>query len=121
MFNELYVNDVLLPLPDDDISFTPEKVKSEKQSEAGTTIAIITRILKISISASWTLTAAWADKFRAWRDADTVTVKCFYPDTAMLSEHTCQFEISGEKHIRKSRAQLGNNSLYKMDVQITEL
>ena len=123
MFNEIYVDDVRLPHPDSDINIAPDRVQDENETEAGTTMIIVTRDTKLTITGSWTVTGPWLEKFRAWRAADTVAVKCYYPSTTELTEHTCQLSIGKEKHVKRSREQLGETvaGLYQIDVTITEL
>lgn len=121
MFNDLYINDELLPEPVDNLKFTNTKTKTEGETEAGTTMVIVTRAEQISISGKWKVTGTWLDKFRAWARADTVTAKCYFPEVDQLTEHTCQLEISNESHEKKARAQLSTNGLYEVDVTLEEL
>lgn len=119
--NVIKVNGEWLPEPTDDLSFAAAKIKAENETEAGTTLVMVTRVAKLSISGKWKLSGAWMDKFRSYRQADTVTVECYYPSSHELSQHECQFEITGEKHINKARRQLLVDGLYEVDVSIEEL
>lgn len=122
MEKTLYINDTALPEPDGDLSFKPEKIKTELQTEAGTTQVIITRTGKLTVSGTWKLSGTWAKNFRDWDDADTVTVLCYWPDPDTLSSHECQFSISGENHITGARERGGaSGGLYEISVDITEL
>ena len=121
MFQELKINGVVPPRPDDDLTFKNEKKKKEYETEAGTTQVSVTRVSKISVSGSWTVTGAWLETFRSWQKADTVTVSCFYPEKDTLSDHECQLSIESEKHIRFSRDLLQTNGLYEISVKMEEL
>lgn len=119
--NVIKVNGEWLPEPNGDLSYKAVKIKSENETEAGTTLVMVTRVSKLTISGKWNLSGAWMDKFRSYRQADTVTVECYYPDTRDLTEHTCQFEITGETHNSKARRQLLVDGLYEVSVEMTEL
>ena len=116
------VNGEWLPDPEGDIDYKPEKIKDEMESEAGTIRAIVTRVTRLSLSGTWHLTGKWMRKFREYRDADTVEVEIYYPDPDGLSSYECQFEITGEKHLTRSRKQLADvGGLYEVNVNIKEL
>lgn len=122
MTEVIKVNDEWIPAPDGDLKYNPEKIKTEMQSEAGTTLVVVTRNTKLSISGKWKLSGKWITKFRQYRDADTVTVSVYYPNTEQLSDYTCQFQINSEDHLtgaRKQRPDIGG--LYEVDVTIEEL
>lgn len=121
MFNELYINDILLPRPKEDITFKNDKKKTEYETEAGTTQVLVTRTSKIKITAKFLLTGTWMKKFREFESKDTVIVSCFYPSESELSEHECQFIIDSENHIAKSREQLNVNGLYEVSISLEEL
>ena len=121
MLNIIKVNGEWLPEPDDDLDFVAEKIKKENQTEAGTTLVIVTRVEKLSIKGRWKLSGAWMDKFRSYRQADTVTVECYYPNSHELTAHICQFEITKETHITKARRQLLVDGLYEVNVEMKEL
>ena len=122
MTNVIKVNGVWLPDPDSDLQYSAEKVKTSKQTEAGTTLIAVTRPSKLSISGSWTVTGAWMERFRAYRDADTVQVSVYYPQTDALSTYVCEFEIEKETHITDARKQIPERGgIYKVNVNITEL
>ena len=122
MVEIIKVNNQWLPEPDGDLSMVATKVKSENQTEAGTTQVIVTRVTKLTIQGSWKLSGEWMERFRAFRDADTVTVEVYYPSTSTLSSYTCQFDVTNEAHNPQSRKQLdGVNGLYQVDVTITEI
>ena len=121
MINLLKINDEWLPTPDGDLSYKDEKVKAESESEAGTTLVIVTRVNKLEISGTWHLSGKWIKKFRDWRDADTVTVEVYYPNPNTLTAHECQFEITGEKHISGARKQMSIGGLYEVNVDIKEI
>ena len=103
------------------MQFKAEKIKTENETEAGTTLVIVKRVEKLTITGSWKLSGTWMDRFRTYRQADTVTVECYYPMVNELTAHVCQFEITKETHDIKARRQLLVNGLYDVDVQITEL
>jgi len=122
MANVLRINNVWLPEPDGNLSYKGTKIKSENETEAGTTMVIVTRTTKLSISGSWKLSGIWMDRFRRFREADTVTVEAFYPNSGSLTAYECQFEITNETHLTKARDQFtDSNGLYEVDVEITEL
>ena len=121
MFEELKVDGVMLPRPDDDITIKNTKSKTEYETEAGTTLVSVTRVSQITITGSWTLTGEWMEKFRAWADADTVKVLCYYPSKEELTEHECQFSIESEKHVRYARDLLHTDGLYEISVKMEEL
>ena len=122
MINLIRVNDRWLPEPDGDLRVVATKVKSENETEAGTTQVIVTRVARLTIEGSWKLTGEWMERFRSYRNADTVTVELYYPSASMLSAYTCQFDVTGETHNTKSRQQLsGVNGLYEVEVTITEI
>lgn len=121
MFEELKVNGTILPRPDDALSLKNEKKKTEYETEAGTTQVSVSRVSKIVISGSWTITGAWMERFREWAAADTVTVSCYYPSVSELSNHECQLSIDSEKHVRRSRDQLSTKGLYQISVTMEEL
>ena len=122
MFQIISVNGIWLPKPEEDLDYTDEKVKIEMESEAGTTLVLITRVSKLSVSGKWHLSGEWMNKFRQFRNADSVTVGVYYPDPWILSEHECQFEITGERHITNARKQLPiTGGLYEVSVNIKEL
>ena len=85
------------------------KVKSENETEAGTTQVIVTRVARRTIQGSWKLSGEWMEQFREYRNADTVTVELYYPSASVLSAYTCQFDVTGETHNTKARQQLGGD------------
>ena len=121
MIQELKINGISLPRADGDLEFASQKVKTEYETEAGTTQVSVRRESKLTVSGAWTLTGRWVELFRAWAEMDSVTVLCFYPFKDRLTEHECQFTISSEKHVRNSRAQLATDGLYQMTVKMEEL
>lgn len=121
MFQELKINGITLPRPDGDLEFTSEKIKTEYETEAGTTQVSVRRESKLTISGSWTLTGRWVDLFRMWASMDSVTVSAFFPSKESLTDHECQFSIDGEKHVRNAREQLRTNGLYQLSVKMEEL
>lgn len=121
MFKELKINDELVPRPKSDLSFKSDKVKTEFESEAGTTIVAVTRNSKLTISGTWLLTGKWMAKFRAWQLSDTVNVECFYPYVDKTSVYECQLTIESEKHIKSSRDLLSVDGLYEISVVMEEL
>ncbi len=122
MINVIKVNGDWLPTPGEDLTIKDEKIKTESESEAGTTLVIVTRISKLEISGKWNLSGQWMRRFRQYRNADSVTVGIYYPDPYVLSEYECQFEITGETHLTNARHQLpAQGGLYEVDVNIKEL
>jgi quinol monooxygenase YgiN len=121
MFHEIMINGMTLPRPDGDLEFVSEKLKTEYETEAGTTQVSVHRESKLTITGTWTLTGLWADRFRIWAGMDTVTVSAFFPQTDEMTEHECQFAITGEKHVRNAREQLRTDGLYQMTVKMEEL
>lgn len=122
MINVIKVNGTWLPEPDGDLDYEAQKIKNENTTEAGTTMVIVTRETKLSLSGSWKLSGVWMEQFRAFRRADTVTVEVYYPSSRTLTAYECQFEITRETHLTKARGQLAHrNGLYEVDVKITEL
>ena len=98
------------------------EIKDENETEAGTTMVIVTRTTKLAIAGSWKLSGGWMEQFRRYRQADTVTVEAYYPSSRSLSSYECQFEITKETHLTKARGQLAHrNGLYEVEVKITEL
>ena len=121
MFHEITINGMILPRPDGDLEFVSEKLKTEYETEAGTTQVSVHRESKLTITGTWTLTGSWADRFRNWAGMDTVTVSAFFPKTDETTEHECQFAITGEKHVHRAREQLRTDGLYQMTVKMEEL
>ena len=121
MFQELKINGITLPRPDSDLNFKSEKMTTEYETEAGTKQVIVRRTSRLSISGSWTLTGIWAERFRAWAAADTVTVSAFFPSRNTMSDYVCQFVVESEKHIRDARSQLNTDGLYQLSVKMEEL
>lgn len=121
MFQEIKINGIYLPRPDEGLQFTSEKVKKEYESEAGTTIVSVVRQSKLTIKGQWTLTGAWMGRFRLWAEADTVTVECYFPSNSEMTEHECQLTIDSEVHIKKSKEQLSVQGLYQVSVTMVEL
>lgn len=120
MVEIIKVNNQWLPEPDGELKVSAEKVKSENQTEAGTTQVIVTRVAKLTIQGTWNLSGTWVQTFRGYRDADTVTVEVYYPSATELSTYTCQFDITDETHDAKARAQVAGG-LYTVSVTMTEL
>ena len=121
MFRELIINGTPLPRSDSDLEITSEKLKTEYETEAGTTQVSVRRESKLTITGTWTLTGVWAERFRSWAGMDTVTVSAYFPFRDAMTEHECQFTVTGEKHIRNARAQLAVGGLYQMSVKMEEL
>lgn len=121
MFQEIKINGITLPRPDDDLTFKDQKMTTEYETEAGTTQVSVRRASKLTVSGSWTLTGKWIEQFRAWAEADTVVVSVYFPKKDGLSDHECQLSISSEKHVRYSRDQLSVNGLYGVSVTMEEL
>lgn len=121
MFQELKINNITLPRPDGDLEFASAKVKTEYETEAGTTQVSVRRESKLTITGAWTLTGTWVELFRTWAGMDSVTVSAFFPSKDSMTEHECQFTISSEKHVRNAREQLETNGLYKVSVKLEEL
>ena len=121
MFNELKVNNITLPRPDGDLEFSSEKLKTEYETEAGTTQVSVRRESKLTITGTWTLSGEWAELFRAWAGMDTVPVHAYFPERNSLTAPECQFTIKSEKHVRNARAQLAKGGLYTLSVEMEEL
>ena len=121
MFQELKINGMRIPKPDDDLEFTSIKLKTEYETEAGTTQVSVRRESKLTIKGTWTLSGEWAELFRAWAGMDTVTVLAYFPQRDSMTAHECQFTIKSEKHVRNARAQLSRGGLYTMAVEMEEL
>jgi len=121
MFQELKINGITLPRPDEDLEIKNKKITTEYETEAGTTQVSVRRASKLSIAGKWTVTGAWVAQFRAWAEADTVTVSAFFPSKTAMSDHVCQLIIESEKHIRYTREQLGVDGLYEIEVTMEEL
>ena len=121
MFHEITINGMILPRPDGDLEFVSEKLKTEYE-------------LVIPETDEPMLLAIWRDghvdsgserhvidRFRIWAGMDTVTVSAFFPQTDEMTEHECQFAITGEKHVHRAREQLRTDGLYQMTVKMEEL
>ena len=121
MFNELKVNNIALPRPDGDLEFVSEKLKTEFETEAGTTQVSVRRESKLTIAGTWTLTGYWTERFRSWAGMDTVTVEAYFPSRDTMTAHECQLTVSSEKHIRNARGQLNTGGLYQLSVKMEEL
>ncbi len=121
MFNELLINNTVLPRPDEALTFKSEKKKQEFETEAGTTQVSVTRTSKLTISGTWTISGKWIEQFREWANDDTVIVSCYFPSKVELTEHECQLTIDSEKHIRYARDRLNVNGLYEISVTMEEL
>ena len=121
MFEELKINGIPLPRPDGDLDFQSEKIKTEYETEAGTTQVSVSRASRITILGSWTLTGRWVERFRTWASMDSVTVSAFYPLKDQMTDHECQFYISSEKHVKNAREQLHTDGLYTISVKMEEL
>ena len=121
MFQELKINHVTVPRPDDDLEFVSEKLKTEYETEAGTTQVSVRRESRLKVSCSWTLTGPWAEQFREWAAEDTVVVSCYFPQKDEMSDHVCQLDIKSEKHVRNAREQLKTDGLYQISVTMEEL
>ena len=121
MFRELKINGMTIPRPDDDLEFSSVKLKTEYETEAGTTQVSVRRESKLTIKGNWTLTGFWAQQFRNWAEQDTVRVTCFFPFPDLESVHECQLSIKSEKHVRNARERLKTNGLYLLSVEMEEL
>ena len=121
MFEELKINGITLPRPDGDLDFQSEKIKTEYETEAGTTQVSVSRESRIKISGSWTLTGRWVERFRTWAAADSVTVSAFYPHKDHMTDHECQLYVGSEKHVKNAREQLRTDGLYQISVKMEEL
>lgn len=113
------INGEWIPDPVGDLDFSPEKISKESETEAGTTMVVITRKTKMKISGTWRLSALKIGQFREYRDADTVEVSVYYPDPMKLSTYTCQFDMK-EKHITKAFSQIPGG-LYEISATMKEL
>jgi len=121
MFQEIKINGITLPRPNDDLTFKDKKMTTEYETEAGTTQVSVRRASKLTVSGKWTLTGKWMEQFRAWAEADTVMVSVYFPSRSELSDHECQFVIGSESHIRYSRDQFDIDGLYEVSVTMEEL
>ncbi len=113
------VNGTALPEPDGELKIKAEKVKTETETEAGTTQIIIVRNSKLTVSATFTLTGVWVERFRGYRDADYVTVSIYYPKSDVMSDYTMQFEME-ESLIKDTRKAEHTNGIYSVSVTLTE-
>ncbi len=114
------INGTVIPEPDGELKIKDEKVKTETETEAGTTQIVIVRNSKLTVSASFTLTGAWIERFRSYRDADYVTVSLYYPDSDAMSDYNVQFEMD-ESLIKDTRKAKHTNGIYSASVTMTEL
>lgn len=114
------INGTALPEPDGELKIKAEKVKTETETEAGTTQIVVVRNRKLTVSAEFTLTGAWIERFRAFRDADYVTASLYYPDSDAMSDYTVQFEMD-ESLIKDTRKAAHTNGIYSASVTLTEL
>ncbi|MDO5390271.1 MAG: hypothetical protein Q4F24_04145 [Eubacteriales bacterium] len=121
MFQEIKINGITLPRPNDDLVFKDNKMTTEYETEAGTVQVFVRRASKLTVSGNWTLTGKWMEQFRVWAQADTVMVEVYFPSKSELTAHECQFSIGSEKHIRYSRDQLKVDGLYEVSATMEEL
>jgi len=116
----LKINGVAVPDPDSDLSIKAEKIKTETETEAGTTQVSVVRSTKLTVSGSFTLTGLWIERFRAYRQADTVTVSLYYPSSEVMSNYTMQFDMD-EALIKDSRKAEVTKGIYSVSVTMSEL
>lgn len=115
----ILINGKALPDPDGELKIKAEKVKTETETEAGTTQISVVRNSKLTISADFTLTGLWIERFRAYRDADYVTVSIFYPKSDVMSDYTVQFEMD-ESLLKDTRRAESTKGIYSASVTMTE-
>ena len=113
------INGSPIPKPDGELSIKAEKIKTENETEAGTTQVIIVREAKLTVSADFTLTGTWIERFRWYRDADYVTVSLFYPDSDVMTDYKMQFDMD-ESLLKDSRKAKSTNGIYSVSVTMTE-
>ena len=113
------INGKNIPAPDGELSIKAEKIKTENETEAGTMQVIVVRSRKLTVSADFTLTGTWVEAFRKYRDADSVKVSLFYPESDKMTDYTMQFEMD-ESLIKDSRKALDTKGLYTVSVTMTE-
>lgn len=122
MYRDIKINGEWLPEPESDPDYGNKKVKTELETEAGTTQVIVIRKQKLTLSASWSVSGAWAEKFRTWAAMDTVSVECYWPNPYNMTAHECQLSVESETHNKNAREQIKRSGgLYKLKVTMTEL
>lgn len=63
--NYMTLNGVLLPNPKDGITISYQNIERTAQSEAGTDLAVVTRLQKRTFSWTAYVTSAWLDKYKS--------------------------------------------------------
>lgn len=115
----ILINGRALPEPDGELKIKADKIKTEAETEAGTTQVIVVRNSKLTVSAEFTVTGAWIEQFRAYRDADYVMASLFYPDANEMTTYKMQFDLD-ESLLKNSRKAKNTNGIYSASVTLTE-
>lgn len=117
--SNILINGSPIPEPNGELSIKAEKIKTENETEAGTIQVIVVRASKLSVSAEFTLTGTWVERFRRFRDADYVTVSLYYPLSDEMSDYRVQFDMD-ESLLKDSRKAKHTNGIYNVSVTMTE-
>lgn len=109
------INNEVIPYPDT-WEENPKKITNTFQTEAGGVQKIVTRGYRLCVSCSFTVTSRWLKKFMGFRDANSITVSIYDPNTEAMATHTMFIEDDSfiYERIKDSRYVANTNGLYKL-------
>lgn len=107
--------EILWPMTWDE-SFT--EIESVQNSEAGTDIVIVTRADKLSVSASFKVSAEWLDVFRHFKAMDSFTLSRYDGTTNDYDTRTVRIRGFRQNRIRWSEGFDG--SLWEVSFNLEE-
>jgi hypothetical protein len=109
------INNEVIPYPDT-WEETPKKITNTFQTEAGGVQKIVTRGSRLCVTCSFTVTSRWLKKFMGFRDANSITVSIYDPNTEAMATHTMFIEDESFRYerIKESRYAANTNGLYKL-------
>lgn len=115
------INNVAIPFPDS-WSENPIKTSSEFETEDGHRIKTVKRVTRLSISASFTVSSRWLEKFETWRRDPSLTVMVYDPFNHNYNAHTMDIADDSFSYslIKGSERASNTNGLYKLSFDLEE-
>ena len=97
-----------------------EVVESVNETEAGTDQVIVTRYDKLSVSASFQCSSAWAGKLKAYSKRDSVTVSLYDIETHAYKNRSMRLRSFKAAPVENSEGNRGTDGPWTVSFKLEE-
>lgn len=95
-------------------------VESVNETEAGTDQIIVTRYDKLSVSAAFQCTSAWAGKFKTYSKQDSITVSTYDIETHGYTQRVMRIRSFKAAPVEHSERKRGTDGLWIVSFDLEE-